>query len=139
MPPGKTYKLLTDYFITAKPVPPRKKWLKSNHSYIRKAFLVYLDGYFFHANFGCHHDILMLSRSTIKWRQCPDVTIALDWDAKPQLKNKQAKFHLLYTYTFHCLYMSRDARKPVFGVSEQVPHKPACTSSERARSLKFRI
>ena len=24
-------------------------------------------------------------------------------------------------------YMSRDARKPVFGVSDQVRHKPACT------------
>ena len=26
--------------------------------------------------------------------------------------------------------MSRDARKPVFGVSDQVRHKPACISSE---------
>ena len=29
-------------------------------------------------------------------------------------------------------YMSRDARKPVFGVSDQVRHKPACTSSEKS-------
>ena len=28
--------------------------------------------------------------------------------------------------------MSRDARKPVFGVSEQVRHKPTCTSSEKS-------
>ena len=28
--------------------------------------------------------------------------------------------------------MSRDARKPVFGVSDQVQHKPACTSSEKS-------
>ena len=28
------------------------------------------------------------------------------------------------------LYMSRDARKPVFGISDQVRHKPGCTSSE---------
>ena len=28
--------------------------------------------------------------------------------------------------------LSRDARKPVFGVSEQVRHKPACTSSEKS-------
>ena len=27
-------------------------------------------------------------------------------------------------------YMSRDARKPVFGVSDQVQHKPACTVTE---------
>ena len=29
-------------------------------------------------------------------------------------------------------YMSLDARKPVFGVSDQVRHKPACTSSEKS-------
>ena len=27
---------------------------------------------------------------------------------------------------------SLDARKPVFGVSDQVRHKPACTSSEKS-------
>ena len=26
--------------------------------------------------------------------------------------------------------LSRDARKPVFGISDQVRHKPGCTSSE---------
>ena len=29
-------------------------------------------------------------------------------------------------------YMSLDARKPVFGVSDQVRHKPACTRSEKS-------
>ena len=29
------------------------------------------------------------------------------------------------------LIMSRDVKKPVFGVSDQVRHKPACTSSEK--------
>ena len=28
------------------------------------------------------------------------------------------------------VYWSRDARKPVFGISDQVRHKPGCTSSE---------
>ena len=28
------------------------------------------------------------------------------------------------------VHLSRDARKPVFGVSDQVRHKPGCTSSE---------
>ena len=28
--------------------------------------------------------------------------------------------------------MSRDARKPVFGVSDRVRHKPACTGSEKS-------
>ena len=36
---------------------------------------------------GCH-DILMLGRSPIKWRQRPDMTIAVDWEAKPQIKLK---------------------------------------------------
>ena len=26
--------------------------------------------------------------------------------------------------------MSRNIRKPVFGVSDQVPHKPGCTTTE---------
>ena len=30
------------------------------------------------------------------------------------------------------VYLSRDVRKPVFGVSDQVRHKPACTSSEKS-------
>ena len=30
------------------------------------------------------------------------------------------------------LDLSLDARKPVFGVSDQVRHKPACTSSEKS-------
>ena len=30
-------------------------------------------------------------------------------------------------------------RKPVFGVSDQVPHKPGSTSHKMARGLKFHI
>ena len=33
---------------------------------------------------------------------------------------------------FVILNLSRDARKPVFGVSDQVRHKPTCTSSEKS-------
>ena len=32
------------------------------------------------------HDILMLGKSPIKWRQCPDMTVAVDWDVKHQFK-----------------------------------------------------
>ena len=35
--------------------------------------------------------------------------------------------------------MSRSARKTVFGVSDQVLHKPTYTSQKQARSLKFWI
>ena len=36
----------------------------------------------------------MLDRSPVKWRQRPDMNIAVDWDAKPQIKqtNKQNTF-----------------------------------------------
>ena len=44
-----------------------------------------LDGYTYEAHFECH-DILMLGKSPIKWRQCPDMTIAVDWDVKHQFK-----------------------------------------------------
>ena len=37
------------------------------------------------AHFECH-DILMLGKSPIKWRQCPDMTTAVDMDIKHQLK-----------------------------------------------------
>ena len=31
---------------------------------------------------------LMLGKSLIKWKQCPDMTIAVDWDVKHQLKQQ---------------------------------------------------
>ena len=37
----------------------------------------------------------------------------------------------------HHFYMSRDLRKPVFGVSDQVPHKPDCTTTEDGESLEI--
>ena len=36
-------------------------------------------------NFECH-DILMLGKSPIKWKQRPDMTIAVDWGVKHQFK-----------------------------------------------------
>ena len=47
------------------------------------------------------HGILMLGKSFIKWRQRPDMTIAVDWDVKhqfKQLKNKTKtkKQHISY-------------------------------------------
>ena len=34
------------------------------------------------------HDILILGKSPIKWRQRPDMILAVDWNAKHQLKKK---------------------------------------------------
>ena len=44
-----------------------------------------MHGYIYDAHFECH-DILMLGKSPIKWRQCPDMTFAVDWDIKHQFK-----------------------------------------------------
>ena len=33
--------------------------------------------------------------------------------------------------------LSRDARKPVFGVSDQVRHKPVCAVSENGKKLEI--
>ena len=43
---------------------------------------VYLE-----ACFGCH-DIPMLGKSSIKWRQCPNMTIAVDWDVNIKQKGE---------------------------------------------------
>ena len=42
------------------------------------------------------------------------------------------KINIGSTITESTKHMSLDARKPVFGVSDQVRHKPACTSSEKS-------
>ena len=40
--------------------------------------------------FGCH-DVLILGKSSIKWRQRPDITIAVDWDINSNKQtNKQS-------------------------------------------------
>ena len=41
--------------------------------------------FLFEALVGCH-DILILGRSPMKWRQRPGMTIAVDWDFKFQFK-----------------------------------------------------
>ena len=38
------------------------------------------------------------------------------------------------------VYLNHVVRKPVFGVSDQVPQKPGCTTKQNmARGLKFRF
>ena len=48
----------------------------------------------FEALFGCH-DVLILVKSPIKWWQRRDMTIAVDWDAKPQLKPQLKEIQIL--------------------------------------------
>ena len=40
----------------------------------------------FQALVGCH-DILILGKSPIKWRDRPDMILAVDWDVKHQIKS----------------------------------------------------
>ena len=44
------------------------------------------------AHFECH-DILILGKSPIKWRQRPDKTIAVDWDIKHLFKQTKEKLN----------------------------------------------
>ena len=51
------------------------------------------------------HDILILGKSPIKWRQHPDMTIAVDWDVKHQFKQiihliKLSLYYLIQSF-FH--------------------------------------
>ena len=60
----------------------------------------------------------MLGRIPIKWRQCPDMTIDVDWDAKSQIKQTNSstcKLFLLVggdaTEAFEDVGHSTDARE----------------------------
>ena len=58
------------------------------------------------AHFGCHH-VLMFGRSLIKWRQHPDMTIAVDWDVKHQLK--ETNNYQITRATFLILFCQKKA------------------------------
>ena len=62
---------------------PRKRGSSQTiHRYIS---LIGLIGWLYMKHFGCH-DVLILGTSPIKWRQRPDMIIAVDWGTKPQLE-----------------------------------------------------
>ena len=69
------------------PEPVQKKWFNQT---IRIGLLIvgWLYFYIYEAHFECH-DILMLGKSPIKYRQRPDMTIAVDWGVKHQFKQIQ--------------------------------------------------
>ena len=69
-------------------------------------YLTYLGGYIYEAHFDCH-DILILGKSPIKWRQRPDMTIAVDWDVKHQLKQIQTN-EIVPTFLFTILLQEYD-------------------------------
>ena len=67
----------------------------------------------FEALVGCH-DILILGKSPIKWRQRPDMTLAVDWVIKHQFKqiqkdgcvNHKSVARLSYDKERHCTMTS---------------------------------
>ena len=69
--------------------PAQEKWFSQTiHTY--KPYWLGWVVIFFEAHFVCH-DILMLGKSPIKWRQRPDMAIAVDWDVKRQFKQTKLK------------------------------------------------
>ena len=46
--------------------------------------LIGLVGWLYLKQFGCH--AILMGKSHIKWRQRPDMTIAVDWNGKQQFK-----------------------------------------------------
>ena len=47
----------------------------------------------FEALFGCH-DVLILGKSPMKWRQQSDMTIVVEWDVKHQFKQTKKLYNL---------------------------------------------
>ena len=90
--------------------------------------------------FGCH-EVLILGRSPIKWRQHSDLTIAVDWDVKRHfkqtIKNKTAyTMKSLSTCTFRKLGMILITvimfLAAIFGGIPTVANSPECLIISRA-------
>ena len=76
--------------------PALEMWYsQTTHTY-KPYWLSSVHGYNYEAHLECH-DILMLGKSPMKWRQRPDMTIAVNRDVKHQLKqtNKQKQTCIL--------------------------------------------
>ena len=89
VPPGKAYMLLTNHLITGQPLA-QVSACPENVAEVKPSihgWVVIL----FEALFGCH-DILILGKSPIKWRQHSNMTLAVDWDAKPQFKQTNKNY-----------------------------------------------
>ena len=78
MPPGKDSTLLTLVHRSCVSLPRKSGSIQTIHSYL-SLILAQLGGYIYEAHFECHY-IIMLGKSPTKWKQRPDMTIAVDWD-----------------------------------------------------------
>ena len=70
--------------------PAQEKWFSQTIHTYKPYWLSWVVTRIYEAHFECH-DILMLGESPIKWRQCPEMTIAVDWDVKHQFKQTNNK------------------------------------------------
>ena len=83
---------------------------------------------------GFHHDFAFIKYLIL--RRMPHIVCTNNTEAIRNIQTWAGNLLSLprsYLYLFSlAYYLSRDARKPVFRVSDQVRHKPACTSSEKS-------
>ena len=83
--------LLTDRLITGQ---PRLSEPAEETFQVKPSICISLLGLswivIFQALVGCD-DILILGKSPVKWRQHPNMTLAVDWDVKHQSRQEVAK------------------------------------------------
>ena len=107
VPPGKAYTLLTDHLCSGLSLPRKSG---SSQTTIHYKSLIGLLGWFCLKHLGvimthkCFkhnhptHNILILDKSSIKWRQRPDITIAVDWDVNHQTNTPSPRPPPLYIH-----------------------------------------
>ena len=79
--------------------PAQEKWFSQIIHTYKPYWFAWVVIYSYEAHFECH-DTLMLSKSPIKWRQCPDMTIAVDWGVKHNFKQTNKYYSAIYCITF---------------------------------------
>ena len=91
---------MTDHLITGKPLwsePAQETRFKSNHPYaISLLWLSWMVIY--QTLVGCN--AILTENKSQKWRQRPNMTLAVDWDVKHQFKQTYNTpcFFSIYTY-----------------------------------------
>ena len=77
VPPRKASKLLTNHLITGKPLkfmPAQEKWFRQTIHTYKPYWFAWVNC---KADFECH-DILLMGKSPIEWRQRPDMVFAVE-------------------------------------------------------------
>ena len=75
------------------------------------------------------HDIFILGKSPIKWRQCPNMTLAVDWDVfilgKSPIKWRQ-RLYMTLAVDWDVKHQEFKLRQGIFEISSgmNMPEKP---------------